>query len=154
MNKKQFLKGVPEENKKFYEAQIDKELTNNSVHGLPYTSFVQGFKVKSLNALLTMHWRVSSNYKKACVKAMDNAFIPSVKLPEGRRLVILTRIIPPRGKTMDADNLRSGFKYILDQLTKRGWLVDDSPKWCEVDIIERRPEEHESWGVLIEIKEM
>lgn len=52
----------------------------------------------------------------------------------GRRRVTVTRVYPatPGQRRFDPDNLKGGLKPILDALRKRGWLVNDSTKWCDV----------------------
>lgn len=35
------------------------------------------------------------------------------------------------GRIRDQDNLAAGLKADIDGLVEAGWLVDDSPDWCE-----------------------
>jgi len=152
MNKKQFLKDIPKENREFYEKQIDAHLLKDNPVTLPYQIFLESFRVTSHNRLKG-RW-ASTNERKRAVKAFDLAGVQSVSLPKKRRHVEILRLIPPHGNPMDDDNMRTGLKWVRDQLTERGWIVDDSRKWAEFDYDERKPEDFESFGVLITIKEI
>jgi hypothetical protein len=41
-----------------------------------------------------------------------------------------------RGPESDIDNLFGRCKVPLDALVRRGWLRDDSPKWCRLEVRE------------------
>lgn len=41
-----------------------------------------------------------------------------------------------RGPESDPDGLPFRAKSILDALVRRGWLRDDSPKWCKLEVRE------------------
>lgn len=153
MSEKQFLKNLPKENKEFYAKQI-KDNSKANAPNLPKTFFMQGFKIKSLNVLLTSHWASRKRYKEACVNAMTLAGALPVNLPKEKRSVLFERIRPPRGKPMDDDNLKAGFKYLRDNFTTLGYLVDDTNEWIDAKEVDRKPEEWESWGIKITIKEI
>ena len=60
---------------------------------------------------------------------------------KGKRMVLIIRVFK-RGvgqRRYDLDNLRGGVKVVVDALKKTGWLVNDSPKWCEIVVDQRHP---------------
>ena len=65
--------------------------------------------------------------------------------------VHLVRIIPPRGKCLDDDNLRSAFKGLRDGIADRLGVDDADPRVRWVYHPEERGKE---WAVRIEIRQM
>jgi len=152
MNKKQFLNGIPDDLKPFYEKQINSAIMKDAPTVFPISIFLEGFRVTSHNKLKG-RW-ASTNERKRAVTAFDLAGVQSVSLPKKKRYVEILRLIPPKGKVMDKINRAAGLKWVLDQLTERGFIVDDSEKWVVDEYPERKPEEYESHGILITIKEI
>lgn len=74
------------------------------------------------------HWRKRHDRKKAqqdlALLTLNAAVSPAKASALAPCGVWLTRIIPTRGKVMDADNLAGSFKHVQDAVAK--WLnVDD-----------------------------
>lgn len=153
---KAWLKGVPDYNKKHYADQLEKAEAMEIVDTvLPLQLFLTRFKLASGNDLIGKHPFIVDAYKKRCVRHMGLAGLKKVKKVKEKRFVHFLRLIPPRCREYDfGDNLQNGFKYIRDNLVTTGWLWDDSPSWIEPEYEDRKPLEHESWGVLITVKEI
>jgi hypothetical protein len=41
-----------------------------------------------------------------------------------------------RGRQQDKDNMYASVKPVVDAIKYRGWLVDDSPKWLDLEVRE------------------
>lgn len=150
VNKKDFEKALSNSpNKDFYMDQVDSQLRSEA--GPPYLLYLEGFKVTSANNLKS-RWAAIRERKRA-IKAYDKAGIRSISGAKKKCHVVFTRIIPPGGNTMDDDNMQSGLKWVRDQLTERGYIVDDSRKWITTEYIERRmiKDVENQWGVKIAV---
>lgn len=88
-------------------------------------------------------WHGGPDWKYKRVKAdWLKEFPPAaVHRARGQRLVSIVRLYPKkRGqRRYDDDNLRGGAKPILDALRAHGWLVNDSPQWCTLEVRQRHP---------------
>lgn len=75
------------------------------------------------------------------------------KIPKaaGKRYVHLCRLVPPKGKLYDPDNLVHGVKVCLDAMKREGMIVDDAAKWLAWDVTQERAAES---GVRIQLKEI
>lgn len=87
-------------------------------------------------------WAIMAEGAKGVRPAAPNA--------TGPRSVCITRIMGPRARRYDADNLAGGAKPLLDELVKFKLLKDDSEKWCRVEYAQERGREH---GVRIELED-
>ena len=155
MDKRQFLQGVPEYNKKHYREQIEAAEAGQAAENiLPLHLFLPGFRLKSGNWTIEAHKFVLSRYKKKCARHMDIAGIKGVRRKQGLRMAIFTRLRPVDERVFDGDNLQTGFKYLRDHLKTRGWIWDDSPKWLVAEYVDRKPLDCESWGVSISVISM
>lgn len=87
----------------------------------------------SANEFERLHWRARSRLIKAWYTEVYAAFrfgFPS-KATKKRRVHVIVRSLRER----DFSNQWLGVdKLIHDNLTKLGWIVDDSPKWIEPSI--------------------
>lgn len=85
----------------------------------------------SVNRLMNVHWALRNKMKIEDAETVKlTGLSKDIKPAKGKRIVRVTIILSNRQKrTPDDDNLR---KSLLDALVKAGYLVDDSPKWCEV----------------------
>jgi len=81
-------------------------------------------------------------YKWAWDKALQ--IFPKKERKEGR---VNVTIISDRVRLLDVENLYGGAKPIRDTLQKRGWLWNDSPKWGDLKISQRRVKkgEEKTW---------
>ena len=63
-------------------------------------------------------------------------------------IVRLTRLMGPRGRMLDDDNLRSALKSVRDAVAQ--WLrADDADE--RITWVYARPERAEQWGVRVEV---
>jgi hypothetical protein len=56
----------------------------------------------------------------------------------GIRRVTLLRLFCGRQRELDYGNLVGGLKPVLDAMVRSGWLLDDSPAYCEDHYLQRR----------------
>ena len=66
-----------------------------------------------------------------------------------RRHVRLTVVLA--GHVGDLDGTWARVKPYLDGLVDCGLLVDDSPKWCQIEVAQRKTRYRDGQGVLIEV---
>ena len=89
-------------------------------------------RLKSLNQLKGRHWRARHDDKRRVGIAFLAARVRQTTPPQHRQLVTLTRILGPRERAWDDENLHGGTaKAVIDTLTDLGYWVDDSPKWID-----------------------
>jgi hypothetical protein len=69
----------------------------------------------------------------------------------GKRRVVYTRIMSPRERSWDEDNLMGGGKMVFDALKAAGLLVDDNRAMCEREYAEERGPES---GLRLEISDL
>ena len=154
-SKKSFLGNIPDYNKKFYREQFEKAMANEMVDNiLPLKLFLPCFKLASGNDLVAANPFIVQRYKKRCVRHMELNGIRKTKKVKEKRKVTFLRLYPKGGRMFDGDNLQTGFKYLRDHLVRTGWLWEDSPAWIEAEYLDRKPMEHESFGILITVEEI
>ena len=154
MNEKEFMTGVPEYNRKFFRDQLRVFAgVPHAENKLPMNIFLPNFKIKSANELIGKNRWIIEKYKKYSIRHIELAGIQRVKPVKERRLVVFKRLYDARGRSLDDDNLRDGFKYLRDHLKRLGWIYEDSRAWIDTEYIDRRPLDHETWGVKITVKE-
>ena len=89
-------------------------------------------KLKSLNDLKGRHWARRHQEKNDAAWALKEAGARRTTPPEHRQLVTLTRVLGPRERVWDFENLTGGTaKAIFDALTDLGYWRDDSPRWID-----------------------
>lgn len=119
------------------------------------TIILPGLHLPSLNQLLRLHWAARAKLKKQCALMWQ---IHAGALPKPYttgpwpRKQTLT-IIRVGGKAMDVDNLHGAVKPLVDAIKDRGWLVDDSPTWCELDVRQRPRFRGECAGYVVQIED-
>ena len=69
---------------------------------------------------------------------------------KGKRCVRIVRIMGPRQREYDIDNLAHGSKPLVDELVAHGLLLDDSPRWAHIEYAQERGAEA---GARVEIWE-
>lgn len=119
--------------------------------------FVPGLRVQSEQNLRERWWITHARKKAqqqevfvACLTKPDS-FITLRSRPTATLRVVMTRVIGPRGRQFDTDNLASSFKHVRDAVAS--WLKrDDSPtsgiEWVTAQ------ERGEEYGVRIDITEV
>lgn len=55
---------------------------------------------------------------------------------EGERRMVEIVFCKTKGPESDPDNLHARCKSILDALVRRGWMIDDSPKYIDLRVSE------------------
>lgn len=68
----------------------------------------------------------------------------------GHRLVTVTRVTGPRGKSYDLDNLAIGAKPLIDELVAHGLLVDDDEEHATISYQQRKGEKA---GTVVEVSD-
>jgi hypothetical protein len=84
------------------------------------------------------------------VRAHERELIPRAT---GKRRVHIDRLYWGTGKEMDHDNLVFGCKPLLDELVKRGLLIDDAPAYCEVTYRQERVGEKSSNPTIVTLED-
>lgn len=69
---------------------------------------------------------------------------------DGPRLVEIV-FCKTRGPLSDTDNLYARCKVILDAMQRRGWLYDDSPRYCTLEV--REDNRHTEAQTIIAVSE-
>lgn len=91
-------------------------------------------KIESLNKLNKMHWsdrhRYTSDWAQQIFVEHLRKYRSKPKKAKEKRYVQITSL---RKRKLDMDNLIGGCKGLVDALKKHDLIVDDSPKWIEVD---------------------
>ena len=119
------------------------------------TIILPGLVLPSGNIRERLHWGARHRLGKRCRLALLTAGAAildgQLKLmaPAKRRLII-TRV---GGRVMDAVNLGFAIKPLEDAIRDRGWLVDDSPTWCELDVRQRPRFRGECAGYVVQIED-
>lgn len=90
------------------------------------------------------HWRETKDWA-LLLRSIDGLGIVQVQERLRRKLVI-KRLLCLRQRRFDTVNKYGGSaKSIQDALIKLGWLRDDAPKYCDLEIQELEPEEMTEW---------
>jgi hypothetical protein len=102
----------------------------------------------SANQLNTMHWAERSRLKQAFGWLLLSRLngIPKIPPPQGQRKVTIIR----HGKrTLDKDNLYAGVKMLLDCIKEQRIIIDDKPKWLDLQVLQEPCGKHEPWTSII-----
>lgn len=85
-------------------------------------------------------------YKWAWAKALT--IIPKIKRYES---ISSVTIVSDRSRLIDLENLWGGSKPIRDTLERRGWVYNDSPKWSELQVSQRKVKrgEEKTWVKIV-----
>jgi len=89
----------------------------------------------SLNAILRMHWssriKFGERWELLLLEARAH-FMPAARR---KRFVRITRVA---SRLLDLDNLWGGAKIPIDAMKKLGIVVDDSPRWLKLSVVQRK----------------
>lgn len=86
-----------------------------------------------------MHWRVKNKARRHYLGycelwvASNRQWTPRIDASAKRQVAFTVYL----GARMDHDNALSRMKWPLDFLVSRGYLVDDSPQYCDMSIPEQ-----------------
>ena len=115
------------------------------------TIILPGLVLPSLNTQLRLHWARRRRLKELCHIALRTSTARwQVTEATSKRRLTITRV---GGKAMDVDNLHGAVKPLVDAINDRGWLVDDSPTWCELDVRQRPRFRGECAGYVVQIED-
>lgn len=86
------------------------------------------WRAPSLNKWSRMHWSAQRALNRVVgLHVLAAIGRPSVPARKARVTVQIFRV----GRRFDRDNCVIARKYCCDALVRLGWLVNDSPVWCE-----------------------
>jgi len=155
MTRKQLEQAIKDSpNKESILKQVDDQIREQTTQDPPFHFFFPGFRIKSYNQASGKWAKINAHAKAK--KAFS--VVPEVVLPKKKRFLHLLRIIPPRGRRMDGntENLRVGFKSLVDQMKNKGYIVDDADKWIDTQYDQEKIIESEldTWGVKISVYDL
>ena len=102
-------------------------------------------RTPTLNVWQRWHWRERNKYKKALTAEVGWLVVSWPKAAVKRYVVITRRYATNQA---DKDNIAGGCKPLVDALVKGGVLVDDSPRWCEIEY-----KQEQGNGMVVEVEE-
>lgn len=102
----------------------------------------------SLNQLLRMHWAKRRRMAKGAALAIRMQTLAAPVASEKRRV----RIERHGKKTLDEDNAYGGCKLVIDCLKDLDLLVDDSPRWLELEVTQSRCAKGEAPQTIITLE--
>ena len=109
-------------------------------------------KIESLNRILNMpSWarkRYNVDWAQEIYIEYLRKYRSKPKKALGKRFVQITSL---RTRKLDKDNLIGGCKGLVDALKKHNLIVDDSPKWIEVEY--KQETEGKNPRTVIEVRE-
>lgn len=111
--------------------------------------------------LLSKNERDRLHFRQRHALRIDYEGIVSLKYsrkhptPDYKQLVIITRLMGPRERELDLQNLSAGSSIeLIDSLVHLGWLVDDNPKWLEPEFRQERHKTIRGPVTIIELREV
>lgn len=85
----------------------------------------------SNNVLLRTHFRKRKELREVWYALLYSAFFhEGITRATGKRSIVIT--IRSKRERDELNNTLGADKLICDNLKRLGWIVDDSPKWCDV----------------------
>lgn len=112
---------------------------------------VPGLRVQS-EMNLREHHMVTYRRKQDQHEAVRYALFGRMKPSASAKLrVTMTRLIGPRGKEFDSDNLATAFKFVRDAIA--AWLLRDDGPNAGIEWVTRQ-ERADGFGVRIDIEEV
>lgn len=113
------------------------------------------YQLPRANELLRLHWTMRTKHKKALAWMLRYALLEKGRplVAKKHRRVEIVRFIPHRGREFDDDNLYASVKILLDCLRDEECVVDDSPRYCELQVTQERGDVIFKRGTLIRILE-
>lgn len=88
----------------------------------------------SANRLLRMHWREQRKLRQDYRNLVYASGASRRVAPEGRQRVSVTRILGPKQQLMDADNVTTACKSLVDALRDQRLIRDDTPAAIELHV--------------------
>lgn len=118
-------------------------ILNLKIIGLPKSTM-------NANSSWRIRWAQAKKWKDLVAQNIDWSLKPKEPLKKAK--VTLTR--HAHGRRPDSDNLRSGFKHVLDGLVEAGVLIDDSFEIIGEPIINWVPEKPKHGHITILVEEV
>lgn len=117
----------------------------------PLTVHIPGIRVQS-EMNLREHWTAEARRKHDQQEAVFYSLFGKPKPTALAPLrVKMTRLIGPRGREFDDDNLASAFKFVRDAIAS--WLMRDDGPRAGIEWVTTQ-ERSDAFGVRIEIEEV
>ena len=122
------MEDLPDEYRRQVRKQLRREIHPGSISvDLPT-------KWLSRNAVDKLHWSARGRLRAFYVALLGELGLCFPKgLRGGRWSLGLTRVLGPKERLYDTDNLVGGAKQLIDAMVSCGWFVDDSPKFLVVN---------------------
>lgn len=136
---------IYEQSKTYIKFSVTQQIVSLNQH-LPNKKAIERCKEKHVEwEYLANKWQ---RYKTAWAKALT--VVPRMDRVESYSV---TTIVSDRSRLIDLENLWGGSKPIRDSLERRGWIWNDSPKWSDLIITQRKVKkgEEKTW-IKIELK--
>lgn len=114
----------------------------------------------TLNRLLRSHWTVRRMERHAWYLLVYNSIrhgpwnrllLQRGAAPPKKRMEI--KIVVTRTRPQDPDNAMGSVKPVLDALNRLGWIVDDSPRWLDLQFSEVRGKKEQTEITIAESRE-
>lgn len=90
----------------------------------------QGWMPQANALLRASGWQSKRRLKQLGIRAFGE--LPTSVRVHQRATVHVVRVLGPRQRWLDADNLAIVHKPLIDALVVCGWLHDDKPQWATV----------------------
>jgi hypothetical protein len=93
---------------------------------------------KALNDFLRLHWAAKNrdlkSWKLLVLSVAGQG--PWSKIAHQGRKKVRLKITVYRWNVQDPDNAYGSVKNLVDALLSLGWMVDDRPKWLDLEVCE------------------
>ena len=93
----------------------------------------------SLNETDRWHWAVKRRHRNEwAALLLGQIRRQGLTKAKGKRRVTITRVC--RGGGLDMDNCIGGVKMLLDEIKTFGLVIDDRPEFCELIVLQEKPQ--------------
>ena len=97
-------------------------------------------QLPSRNTTKRAHWASLKRFGDACAWSLiERKRALGIPDATGKRRVVITRLIGKGGKAYDVRNIDD--KRMTDEMVRVGLLVDDAPKWIDIEVNQERAED-------------
>jgi hypothetical protein len=118
-------------------------------------TLVLPIQLKSKNERDRMHWRQQRAMRQSYHDIVTLKYSRNELPPEVKQRVTVTRVMGPRERDFDEQNIGAGTAIeLIDALTAAGYWKDDSPRWLETRFVQARSKTIKGPAVLVEIFEV
>lgn len=100
-----------------------------------------------------LNWRARHNLRKNYSQIIGLKYPRRADPPKYKQRVTVTRVMGPREREWDTQNIGAGTAVeLIDALKLAGYFVDDSPKWLETKFTQERSSKVNGPAVLVQIE--